>query len=441
MIVALAQHGTNRNQIAESAGVHYSTVERWSLKNQSGFTISDQPRSGRTRVYSTETENRFIAFYCQTKPFETAGRWSLRWAESFLKKNTDRVGGAPSRSTACRILNRHDLKPHKNRYFLQITDPDFFEKMERLIGLYRNPPEYLFCFDECPGIQILKRLTPDLHPGDEGGMLRWVNEFEYIRNGTTDLFAFLDVNSGTVKAGFHANHKKETFLREFLEHVKQYPKEAVLNYIMDNLAAHCSYEFCLLIANLCGIECPLPKSLATPAKRRQWLQCKDKRIIINFTPFHGSWLNMSEIVFRLVGEKVLKDSYSSPDELHDAAMEYFRQWNENWAHPFTWKYDGKGLHQKTVQRFTSVLNHSAAEITLQYLAKSSLLMVSMIDNHWDEVPGEAWQKLFALIDRLKAQLGEMIALSAQPVVSKKARVALDKLLLKITEVNEIEPAA
>lgn len=339
------------------------------------------------------------------------------------------------------MLNRHDLKPHKNRYFLQITDPHFFEKMERLIDLYRNPPEYLFCFDECPGIQILKRLTPDLCPGDEGGMLKWVNEFEYIRNGTTDLFAFLDVNTGAVKASFHADHKKKTFIMAFLEHVKQYPEKVTLNYIMDNLASHYSYDFCQVVAKLCGIQCPDPEELATPAKRREWLQRKDKRIIINFTPFHGSWLNMSEIVFRLVSEKVLKDSYSSPDELHKAAMAYFKEWNENWAHPFTWKYDGKGLHQKAVLRLASILEHSATEITLQYLTKSSLLMVNMIENYWDEVPEDVWQKLFVHIGRQKSQLSEMIKQSTQPVVSKNARNALDKLLVKITELNEDEEAA
>ena len=210
---------------------------------------------------------------------------------------------------------------------------------------------------------------------------------------------------------------------------------------MDNLASHCSYDFCLLVAELCGVDVPIAKDLATPDLRRQWLQRKDKRIIINFTPFHGSWLNMSEIVFRLVGEKVLKDSYSSPDELHDATAEYFKEWNENWAHPFTWKYDGKGLHQKTVQRFTSILNHSAAEITLKYLTKSSLLMVNMIEDNWNEVSAETWGKLFAMIEKRETQLGEMIEQSTQPTVSKKARAALDKLLHKINELNSTKEAA
>ena len=440
-IAVLSHSEVDSQQIAEFIGVHEDTVKRWEDKNKSEFNVWDLPHSGRKRTFGVEIEDRFIAFFCQSKPFETAGRWSLRWAEKFLNMKGEHIGASPSRSTMNRMLQRHDLKPHKNRYFLQITDPDFFPKMERLIQLYKNPPEYLFCFDECPGIQILKRLTPDLYPGDEGGMLKWVNEFEYIRNGTTDLFAFLDVNTGTVKANFRADHKKETFLQEFRTHAGFYPENARLNYIMDNLASHSTYEFCQTVAELSGIQCPSKEELITVVLRREWLQNDSKRIIINFTPFHGSWLNMVEIVFRLVGDKVFKDSYGSPDELHQATEKYFKEWNENWAHPFTWKYDGKGLHQKIVQRLTSILNHSADEITLQYLTKSSLLMVNMIQDHWQEVSVDVWTKLFVIIDQRKAQLKEAIELSTQPIVSVKAEAAFNQLLVKISELNSRDMAA
>ena len=382
-----------------------------------------------------DVEDRFIAFYCQTKPLGDAGRWSLRWAESRLREDNTAVGASPSRSTMQRMLNRHDLKPHKTRYFLQITDPEFFAKMERLIALYQNPPTYLFCFDECPGIQILKRLVPDMYPGDEGGMLKWVNEFEYIRNGTTDLFAFLDVNTGTVRTSFHADHKKETFIDEFRTHAGHYPQEATLNYIMDNLASHCCYDFCQVVAELSDVTCPPVSELKTVDQRRQWLQSDNTRIIITFTPFHGSWLNMAEIVFRLVGEKVLKDSYSTPDELHNAVEKYVKEWNENWAHPFNWRYDGKGLHEKVVQRFTSILSNSASKITLNYLSKSSQLMVNMIDSHWAKVSLETWVQLFSVINEQEDLLRKAIKASPQPIVKKKAEYALDQLLNKVNVIN------
>ena len=433
-IAVLDHSGISRKEIANHLDVHEDTVGRWQKKNESDFNIWDLERSGRGRTYDVDVEDRFIAFYCQTTPFDNAGRWSLRWAEDHLKKNESLIEASPSRSTLHRMLERHDLKPHKVRYFLQITDPDFFPKMEHLIDLYKNPPEHLFCFDECPGIQILKRLTPDMHPGDEGGMLKWINEFEYIRNGTTDLFAFLDVNAGTIKTAFHANHQKETFIAEFKKHVDGYPKKASLNYVMDNLASHYSYEFCQLVAELSCAPCPSPDELKTPDQRRQWLQSDDKRIVIHFTPFHGSWLNMGEIVFRLISEKVLTGSYGSPDELHDAVEQFVKEWNEGWAHPFVWRYDGKGLHEKVVQRFTSILMHSANEVTLQYLTKSSKLMVNMMEQYWGDVPRETWKRLFDAVSEQENILRGLIENDLQPIVKKKAAIALDHFLNKINAV-------
>ena len=434
-ITSLSHWGIDRQQIAIYLDIHEDTVKRWQGKNEDDMTIRDLQHPGRKRTYGVEIEDRFIAFYCQTKPLGDAGRWSLRWAESHLREANKAVGASPSRSTMHRMLNRHDLKPHKTRYFLQITDPDFFAKMKRLNELYQNPPTYLFCFDECPGIQVLKRLVPDIHPGAEGGMLKWVNEFEYIRNGTTDLFAFLDVNTGTVQARFHADHKKETFIEEFRKHAGHYPQEATLNYIMDNLASHCCYEFCQVVAELSGVRCPSAAELKTVIQRRQWLQSDNTRIIITFTPFHGSWLNMVEIVFRLVGEKVFKESFHTPDELHKAVETYFKEWNENWAHPFNWRYDGKGLHEKVVQRFTSILSYSASGITLQYVTKSSQLMINMIEKHWAKVTLETWEKLFRMIKKQEELLRKMIEASPQPVVKKKAEDALDQLLNKVNLFN------
>ena len=446
-ITVLSHSDAEKRQIAQFLDVHEDSVDRWQARNEDDFNIWDLPRSGKERTYGVDVEDRFIAFFCQSKPFGDAGNWSFRWAEKYFQTNEtaliELLGlnqaviekgklevKCPSTATMHRMLSRHGLKPHKNRYFLQITDPDFFEKMERLIELYKNPPEYLFCFDECPGIQILKRLVPDMQPGDEGGLLKWINEFEYIRNGTTDLFAFLNVKSGTVKASFHKDHKKATFIEEFKKHAAEYPQNATLNYIMDNLSSHVSYEFCQLVAELSNIECPAQEKLKNKDQRRQWLQNKDKRIIIDFTPFHGSWLNMAEIVFRLVSEKVLKGSFSTPDEMHRAVQEYFKQWNESWAHSFTWKYDGSGLHEKVVQRFTSILSHSADKMTLQYLTKSSKLMLNMIENYWDDVSIKTWKKLLITIKEKELILKEVIQESKQPIVQENAQKALDLFLLK-----------
>ena len=185
----------------------------------------------------------------------------------------DLLGIAPSRSTIARILNGHSLQPHRSRYFLHISDPDFFPKMEQLIALYKSKPKHLFCFDECPGIQVLQRLAPGLHPEmSPEDKRKWLEEFEYIRHGTLDVLAFLHVETGTVRVQCRADHTKETFLSVFRSHALAALNTAgdeAVHYILDNLASHFSYEFCELIASLSGVACPPRNLLKSGAERRQ----------------------------------------------------------------------------------------------------------------------------------------------------------------------------
>ncbi len=155
------------------------------------------------------------------------------------------------------------MKPHQSRYFLHITDPDFFPKMEHLIGLYRRPPPNLIFFDECPGIQILKRLTPDLQTD---AMRKRLEEFEYIRHGTLDVFAFLHHADGKVHIECQSDHKTDTFLAVFRRHVNRFPNTEPLDYVMDNLAAHRGYPFCQLVAELSAVACPPARQLCSMDK-------------------------------------------------------------------------------------------------------------------------------------------------------------------------------
>ena len=112
----------------------------------------------------------------------------MRHAERHFQEHPRVVGGPITRSTIRRILREHALRPHRRHYYLQITDPDPFPKMEQILDLYLNPPHKLYCFDECTCIQALKRLTPNL-PAAAGQPL--LEDFDYRRNGITDLLAFL----------------------------------------------------------------------------------------------------------------------------------------------------------------------------------------------------------------------------------------------------------
>ncbi|KKL82931.1 hypothetical protein LCGC14_1979840 [marine sediment metagenome] len=235
-----------------------------------------------------------------------------------------------SHSTIGRILKMHALRPHLRKYFLTITDPEFFPKMEHIIELYLNPPEYLFCFDECTGIQAIQRLAPDF-PVSAGSTFS--REFQYKRNGTTDLIAFLRPKTGKVFARCTDNHNTETLVKVFTEHVKRQPKDADLHYICDNYSTHFNDAFCKAVAKLSGI---IYTPLKTGKERRHWLQSGNKRITIHFLPFHGSWLNMIEIWFGLLADKCLKNGwFESVEALMQAIIAFIETWDKYFAHPFT----------------------------------------------------------------------------------------------------------
>lgn len=410
------------------AGVCPATAARWRRRRAKGLGVQDARRSGRKRLYDRGMEDRVIAFHCQSSPLPGHGRWSLRWAAAEMARRPGLVGGAPSRSTMQRMLDRHKMRPHRNRYFLQLADPDFFPKMERLVALYANPPKNLFCFDECPGVQVLRRIAPDMRPGDGADLRLWWKEFEYIRNGTTDLFAFLDVRTGAMSVRCHPCHTKEVFVAEFRAHAARLPAGEPAHYVMDNLDSHCCLEFCQAVADLSGVERPPAAQLASQDARREWLQRRDKRIAVQFTPTHGSWLNMAETCFRLIGEKCLRDSYASPDELHSAVHAFVEVWNERWAHPFNWGYDGEGLHRKAVQRFTAMLGHDPGKMTLQFLSKCCQLMCNLFRDYKQEVEADCWQGLWEAMRGNVDTLWESIRGSDQPKVKKNAEQALKRFL-------------
>ncbi len=388
-IIALANAQVALNTIAKLVHCSVSTVRRWIHRIKETGEIHDRARSGRPAIYGQDLQMRIVAFYCQTQPLPNAGRWTLRWAARRLGSDSSVIGASPSKSTIHRILQSNRMKPHQSRYFLHITDPDFFPKMEHLVALYRNPPANLFFFDECPGIQILKRLTPDLQTEETAKRLE---EFEYIRHGTLDVLAFLNKADGKVYLECQANHKTDTFLGVLRRHANRVSQTESIHYVMDNLSSHRGYPLCQLVAELSAVECPPQQKLNTLDKRVQWLTREDKRIVIHYTPYHGSWLNWIEFWFGIMGRKVLGESYGSPDELKATLEAFALDWNILLAHPFKWSYDGRGLHEKAVKRFTKMLHCSAAQMELRILTKQMKLLTNLLGDYVSEVPNEAWEQ-------------------------------------------------
>ncbi|NQU63788.1 MAG: IS630 family transposase [SAR324 cluster bacterium] len=422
--VVLVNNGYTLSGVAALIGCGASTVNRVLRRMADTGTVIDLPRSGSPAIYSEMVKLKLIGFYCQTHPFSNSGRWSLRWAAVHLSVLPEYLV-APSKSTIQRILKANSLKPHQSRYFLHITDPNFFPKMEHLIGLFMNPPKNLFFFDECPGIQILKRLLPDLRTE---GMKKRLEEFEYIRNGTIDILAFFNYANGKVFAECQSDHKTNTFIAVFKRQVASCPKKEQLHYVMDNLSTHRGYRFCQIVAELSGVNCPSESELDSLEKRVRWLTSEDKRIVIHFTPYHGSWLNLVEFWFGILNKKVLNESYGSAEELIASFESFLEAWNSLFAHPFRWSYDGKGLHKKAVDRFTKILHQAAKEVEITSLTKQLKLMFNLLLSYASEVSPEYWRNLLEALQSEKVTLREKIMSEEGPKKKKNADEALNLLL-------------
>jgi len=421
-MIALYESGINTAAIAIFMHNSEYTVRRCVDRHLTGNEgLDDHPRSGRPAIYTEDAKLRITAFYCQTHPLKSCcGRWTLRWAEQHLKANPERIKTAPSKSTILRILKNNKLKPHLSSYFLHITDPNFFPKMEHLLSLYKKPPRFLFFFDESPCIQILKRLNPDIQTDDTK---RRLEEFEYIRNGTMDVFAFLNNADGTVYSECHKDHKTDTFIEVFRRHVVQYSKSETLHYVMDNLASHCSYKLCKVIAEHSGIECPSEKDLQYQAQRVEWLRSETKRIVLHFTPYHGSWLNQVEIWFSIMGKKVLNESFCSPESFKSAYDSFVEEWNLFLAHPFKWTYEGDGLKEKAVKRFTKMLS-SSSRLEVPVITKGLGLMSNLLKNDFINISQRTWKEFIEMMSSQYNTIFAIINNEDGPIKKKKAKKAL-----------------
>lgn len=326
-------------------------------------------------------------------------------------------------ATIGRILRRHHLRPHKCSYFLHIRDPLFFEKMMRIVSVYHGGLEYLFCLDECPNIQALSRNGPDVRRGD-GSRQR---EFVYTRNGTVDLFSFLHVPTGKVKSYCRPQHDTATFIKVFAEHISAYPTHAQLHYICDNLSPHFNEEFCRAVAKWCEVCCP--KDLSTGDKRRAWLESENKRIVVHFLPFHGSWLNQVEIWFGFVKRYVLDDGwFDSVAELIQALLGFTDTWNEHYSHPFKLTYTGDGLQEVVIRRFTRILKFTLDQTDSRFLADSLQLCARISKQYRDQVSEAAWNGFLNAFHESVPRIRAIIDAEPGPVRRPRAQKVLAEFM-------------
>lgn len=303
-------------QIADELGVHRVTVGIWRKRFvERGLDgLWDEPRPGAPRSVTDEAIERVLTLTLESEP-EGATHWSTR--------GMARASGM-SQSTISRIWRAFGLQPHRSETFKLSRDPFFIEKVRDIVGLYLAPPDraLVLCVDEKPQIQALEPTAPVL-PMRPGQVERRTHD--YVRHGTLDLFAALDVKAGTVIAECQQRHRSVEF-RAFLDRIDQsIPPELDVHLILDNASTH------------------------KTALIRNWL-AKRPRYHVHFTPTSSSWLNLVEVWFALLTSKQLRRGvHPSTGALEQAIQQYVTVTNEH-PKPFVWTKSADEILQ-SVARF------------------------------------------------------------------------------------------
>lgn len=301
-IILLAERAQANTAIGQVVGMDPRHVGIWRRRfaEERLAGLEDRPRPGKPRVYGDADRLRVIETACtQTPPSET--HWSVR----SLAKATG-VG----RQTVHRILRSADLKPHRVGTFSRSTDPDFTAKLVDVVGLYLNPPEHavVLCVDEKTQVQALDRTQP-LLPMRPGQIERRTHD--YVRHGTTTLFAALDARTGKIIGQCLRRHRSVEFRKSLDTVDAAVPATLDVHLIMDNYGTH------------------------KTALVQLWL-AKRPRFHVHFTPTSASWLNMAERFFAKLTEKQLRRGvHPSTDALEEAIYHYLQLNNEN-PKPFVW---------------------------------------------------------------------------------------------------------
>ncbi len=324
-IVLAAAGGLENREIAEDLGVGRETVGRWRSryadKGLEGIT-KDLPRGGRKPTRRSKVESRIIRLTTQTEP-QDATHWSTRTLAEHL---------GVSQSMVHRIWKANGLKPHLVKTFKVSNDPNFEEKLRDVVGLYLNPPEnaLVFSADEKTSIQALDRTQPSL-PLVKGRCDTMTHD--YKRNGTTTLFAAIELGQGEVIATCMKRHRHQEWLK-FLRMIdERTPKDLDLHLIVDNYATH-KHE-----------------------KVQRWLK-RHPRFHMHFIPTSSSWLNIIEGFFRNLDQKRLKRGvFCNVPELINAIMGYIDGHNRD-PKPIVWTAAADNILEK-VGRARAKLDKSA----------------------------------------------------------------------------------
>jgi len=311
--VLAAANGLSNTEISRRVGIaRQNVVEIRRRFQERGIesVLADAPRPGRPKLISAKTAEK-IAETVMKAPPKNATHWSSR-------QLAERHG--VGRSSVQRILHAHNLQPHRVQGFKFSTDPHFAEKLRDVVGLYMNPPTnaIVLSVDEKSSVQALERTAPIL-PLRPGVPARQTHD--YIRNGTTTLFAALNTLSGKVIEQCLPRHRHTEFI-QFLEHVdKNVPTKLDVHLILDNYATH-----------------------KHPAVRA-WLAAHS-RYRVHFIPTSSSWLNAVERFFaEITAKRIRRGTFRSVRELEKAITAFVSDHNTR-ARPFVWTKSARTIMRK-----------------------------------------------------------------------------------------------
>ena len=326
-IVLMAADGKTNKAIAEKLGTERRTVARWRARfSEHGLAgiEKDLPRGGRKPTTRNKMARLIIKKTTQELP-KNATHWTTRTLARELGTNHSMVH---------RVWKANGLKPHLVKTFKVSNDPKFAEKLVDIVGLYLDPPEHalVLCADEKSSIQALDRTQPGLplKKGRCGTMTH-----DYKRNGTTTLFAAIELAEGKLIGTCMKKHRHQEWIK-FLKLIdKETPQDLDLHLIVDNYATH-KHE-----------------------KVKSWLK-RHKRFHIHFTPTSSSWLNLIERWFgEITDKRIRRGVFRSVDELVDAIMDYVDQHNKN-PKSYTWTAKAEDILEK-VKRAKDVLDKASTE--------------------------------------------------------------------------------
>ncbi|MCM3689022.1 IS630 family transposase [Kocuria rosea] len=320
-IVLLAAEGISNTAIAEKVGTTRNTVIAWRARyEQAGIEgLADADRSGWPR----RIDHRAIVAATLRPPPKKLG--VTHWSSRLL---AGRLG--LDHTTVAKAWREYGVAPWREGTFQFSTDPELVAKVVDVVGLYLAPPAnaVVLCVDEKSQIQALERTAPSLpmQPGKPA-----VRTHDYVRHGTSTLFAALEIATGHVRPACKPRHRRQEFLAFLKQVARAYP-EVELHLVMDNYATHKTPEV------------------------KEWLAA-NPRFQVHFTPTSASWLNLVEVWFSIIERQALhRTDVASVADLNKKLRAFVTGWNDR-CHPFVWTKSSTEILKKANRQMTSKTGH------------------------------------------------------------------------------------